>query len=96
MADQHSGRVESTLASTLRSLADGVVAADLGGRVIFLNRAAEQMTGWPAVEAGGRPLADVFQIAHPSGEAAEFIRLGGGKGGRSLVLTNRSGQRLPI
>ena len=96
MADEHSGRVESTLASTLRSLADGVVAADLGGRVIFLNRAAEQMTGWPAAEAGGRPLAEVFRIAHPSGEAAEFIRLGGGKGGRSLVLTNRTGQRLPI
>lgn len=96
MADEHSGRVESTLASTLRSLADGVVAADLGGRVIFLNRAAERMTGWPALEAGGRPLTEVFKIAHPSGEAAEFIRLGGARGGRSLVLTNRLGQRLPI
>lgn len=96
MADENSGHVESTLASTLRSLADGVVAADLGGRVIFLNRAAEEMTGWPAAQAGGRPLAEVFRITHPSGEAAEFIRLGGGKGGRSLVLANRDGHRLPI
>lgn len=96
MVDENSERVESRLASTLRSLADGVVAADLGGRVIFLNRAAERMTGWPAAQAAGRPLAEVFRIAHPSGEAAEFIRLGGVRGGRSLVLTDRAGSRLAI
>ena len=96
MAGDQSGPVESTLASTLRSLADGVVAADLGGRVIFLNRAAERMTGWPAVEAGGRALAEVFRIAQPDGAPAEFIRLGGGKGGRPLVLTRRSGEPLAI
>ncbi len=96
MAETNPERFESTLASTLRSLADAVVAADLGGRVIFLNRAAEEMTGWPAAEAGARPLAEVFKIAHPSGEAAEFIRLGAGKGGRALTLTRRDGRRLPI
>lgn len=85
-----------TQAGTLRCLADGVVAADLGGRVIFLNRAAERMTGWPAAAAAGRPLAEVFRIAHPDGQAAEFIRLGGGRGGRPLVLTRRTGERLPI
>jgi len=96
MADETSLDVESTLASTLRSLADGVVAADLGGRVIFLNRAAESMTGWPAGEAGGRPLAEVFKIALPSGEPAEFIGLGRAKGPRSLVLTDRAGGFLSI
>ncbi|MFN0128305.1 MAG: ATP-binding protein [Verrucomicrobiales bacterium] len=96
MADEDFGRVESTLASTLRSLADGVVAADLGGGVIFLNRAAEEMTGWPAAEAGGRPLSEVFKISHPSGESAEFIRLGGGKGARALMLTRRDGRHMPI
>ena len=96
MSDQNPERVESRLASTLRSLADGVVAADLGGRVIFLNRAAERMTGWPAALAGGRPLAEIFQISHPSGEVADFIRVGAGRSGRPLVLTDRLGKRLAI
>lgn len=87
---------DSRLASTLLSLADGVVAADLGGRVIFVNRAAELLTGWTAGEASGRPLTEVFRISHPSGEAAEFIRLGATRGGRAVLLLDRQGRQVPI
>ncbi|MCE5247794.1 PAS domain S-box protein [bacterium] len=48
------------LAVTLRSLGDGVVATDVAGRVLLVNRAAEELTGWPREEAEGHPLADVF------------------------------------
>ncbi len=50
------------LAVTLRSIGDGVISADVQGRVVLLNREAEKLTGWTQSEAIGKPLADVFRI----------------------------------
>lgn len=47
---------------TLRSIGDGVISVDTAGRVILLNRAAEQFCGWTQEEAIGRPLGEVFSI----------------------------------
>jgi PAS domain S-box-containing protein len=47
---------------TLRSIGDGVIAADVEGRVTLMNKAAESMTGWTLEEAVGRPMKDVFLI----------------------------------
>ena len=53
------------------------------GNVSYLNRVAEQLTGWPREEATGRPLAEVFKIIdgmtrEPSGNSA-------GSGNREIV-----------
>jgi PAS domain S-box-containing protein len=53
------------LAVTLRSIGDGVVATDVSGRVLLLNRVAEQLTGWELDEAAGRPLREVCPMLHP-------------------------------
>ena len=50
------------LSVTLRSIGDGVITTDTAGRVVLLNRAAEQLTGWTQEEAAGRPLAEVFVV----------------------------------
>jgi PAS domain-containing protein len=47
---------------TLNSIGDAVLSVDLPGRVTYLNVVAEQMTGWTAAEAVGRPVAEVFKI----------------------------------
>ena len=43
----------------LNSLPDAVIAADVDGRVTYLNPAAESVMGWSRQEASGRPLQDV-------------------------------------
>jgi PAS domain S-box-containing protein len=47
---------------TLRSIGDAVVATDRDGRVTFINRVAENLTGWESDEALRQPLETVFHI----------------------------------
>jgi len=47
---------------TLRSIGDAVIATDSDGRIILLNRVAEDLTGWSYQNAVGKPLFDVFHI----------------------------------
>lgn len=48
--------------STLVSLGDGVISTDGQGKVEFLNKVAEQLTGWIQVEASGKGIDEVFNI----------------------------------
>jgi len=50
------------LAVTLRSIGDGVITADMAGRVILINKVAEELTGWSQKEAAGQPLQSIFHI----------------------------------
>lgn len=47
---------------TLSSIGDAVITTDVEGRVTFMNRVAESLTGWTQTEAMGRSLTDIFQI----------------------------------
>jgi PAS domain S-box-containing protein len=49
---------------TLASIGDGVISTDDQGRVVYLNRIAEQLTGWTLADAVGLPLSEVFRIIH--------------------------------
>jgi len=50
------------LAVTLRSIGDGVIATGTDGRVVLMNRMAEDLTGWTSAEAEGRLVGEVFNI----------------------------------
>ncbi|WP_457573222.1 hybrid sensor histidine kinase/response regulator [Desulfolithobacter sp.] len=47
---------------TLESIADGVIATDTEGRVVIMNRVAEQLTGWNREEAMGRQVNEVCPV----------------------------------
>ncbi|MFL6199429.1 MAG: diguanylate cyclase domain-containing protein, partial [Thermoanaerobaculia bacterium] len=47
---------------TLASIGDGVIRADPGGRIDYLNPVAERLTGWSSERALGQPVSEVFRI----------------------------------
>ena len=47
---------------TLDSIGDAVISTDVMGRVTYMNRAAEQMTGWPLCDARRKPVTAVFHV----------------------------------
>ena len=55
---------EQSLATTLHSIGDAVLATDVHGRITRMNPVAERLTGWPLSQARGRPVEEVFNIIH--------------------------------
>jgi PAS domain S-box-containing protein len=55
-------KAEERLLVTLRSIGDGVITTDIDGRIVLMNRVAEDLTGWSLQEAAGKPLTEVFRI----------------------------------
>jgi len=55
---------------TLDSIEEAVLRTDAQGKVTYLNRKAEEMTGWRREEARGRPMADVLRLIESVGGPA--------------------------
>ncbi len=55
---------EEHLSRTLDSIGDAVISTDAQGRITRINPVAEQLTGWAADAAVGRPLGEVFHIVN--------------------------------
>lgn len=61
-----------TFKTTLNSIGDGVITTDLTGKLSGMNPEAEKLTGWPATEAIGRSVYDIFRIFNAlTGKPAE-------------------------
>jgi PAS domain S-box-containing protein len=48
----------------LDSIDEAVFGTDLEGRVTFMNRAAQDFTGWPQDQSAGMPLPDVCRFVN--------------------------------
>jgi PAS domain S-box-containing protein len=53
---------EQWLNTTIRSIGDAVIACDTDGNVEFMNRVAEQLTGWAETDAKTKSLHEIFPI----------------------------------
>jgi PAS domain S-box-containing protein len=58
--------VRDLLQTTLASIGDAVLVTDSEGRVTFMNRIAESLTGWTAEAAAGRSETEVLRIVNES------------------------------
>ena len=59
------GTMTFSALDTLCSIGDGVIATDMRGRVVFVNRVAQLLTGWSEAEASGHPFSEVFPLIDP-------------------------------
>jgi diguanylate cyclase (GGDEF)-like protein/PAS domain S-box-containing protein len=64
---------EESLAITLYSIGDAVLATDTTGRIIRMNPVAERLTGWQFAEAQGCPIDEVFRIVNQKTRAPAVI-----------------------
>ncbi len=62
LAEKALATEKERLAVTLRSIGDGVITIDTDGKVILVNKAAEQLTGFSLEEARGKPLNEIFTM----------------------------------
>jgi diguanylate cyclase (GGDEF)-like protein/PAS domain S-box-containing protein len=88
---------------TLKSIGDGVITTDMDGKVVYLNPAAEKLSGWTNADAAGRPIAEVFRIidpvtrqAVPQPVASALYRNEGMRVGQSRVLVHRDGSESTV
>jgi two-component system, cell cycle sensor histidine kinase and response regulator CckA len=59
------------LSTVVQCIGDGVIAADVEGRVELMNRAAEALTGWTLADARGEPVEDVVALVDDAGAPLE-------------------------
>ena len=82
-------------ARLLDALGDAVIATDLGGKIVFWNRAAEGLFGWPAEEVLGRTITEVTPAEQSREQAREIMEcLTRGEQWQGDILLGRRLQRL--
>ena len=78
---------KESLAVTLRSIEDGVITTDVQGKIIMINKAGENLTGWSSREAIGQPLKSVFNIAIDLAAQARAQKSGYRNEAQSILLS---------
>lgn len=91
------------LSVTLASIGDGVITTDTHGKIVLLNKVAEDLTGWNLKWAKGRLLTNVFNIVDEktgdkvdspverallAGKIVEFTS--------DTLLISKTGEQIPI
>lgn len=62
-------RQREILSVSLASIGDAVMITDTNGIITFVNKVAEDLTGWTASDAIGKPCARVFRIINETSRA---------------------------
>lgn len=64
---------EEWLSAILRSVGEGIIAADRQGNVTFMNPIAEKLTGWNKEESIGRPISSILHLVEEN--SGRLVRL---------------------
>lgn len=87
------------LPECLAHIGVAVIETDASENVLAMNAFAERITGWPAVEASGAPLAEILRLREAAAhgvEAALAAAVGASAPEHTALLERRDGQLLPI
>jgi PAS domain S-box-containing protein len=107
-AERDAEETRQRLGITLGSIADAVITVDRGGRIVYLNPAAQELTGWPASEAVGQPFENVAYVLAVDGGTERLhhdllqqrvaqVTSGEGAGERAdMTLVARDGRQLYV
>jgi two-component system cell cycle sensor histidine kinase/response regulator CckA len=88
---------EQLLAKILKTINDAVTVLDPKGEVVFMNAAAENLTGWKQKEAAGKAVAEIFKIVDGDGQtAATNGPLTAAGSERQSWLLAKDGRQIPI
>lgn len=97
------GAAPALLRAMIDAVADAVVAADDSGRILTLNRAAEDLFGWGQAEVAGQPVEVLMPRAERASHRAAVTawQAGGpprmlGRGPSEQVVSHRDGRRLEV
>jgi len=88
---------------TVDSIGDGVITTDISGKVKYMNRLAEELTGWKLRDARGRLLDEIYKIKNeetglPETHAVnKVLELGIVKGlANHTILISKNGKEIAI
>jgi len=88
---------------TMDSLGEGIITLDINGKVQYLNKLAEELTGWNMREARGRELHDIYPVKNEeSGQRENNILNKIYKHGivkelaNHTLLISKSGKEIPV
>ncbi|WP_317205341.1 EAL domain-containing protein [Janthinobacterium sp.] len=103
LAERHTAERKELAEVTLGSIGDGVVTTDAQGKTVYLNRVAEQLTGWSGRLARGLDIGVTMQLVdEASGAPLEHVALkclqqrqAIGASSHSLLIT-REGRRVAV
>ncbi len=85
---------KESLAVTLRAIGDGVITTDVKGKIIMINKAGEELTGWEFKDAIGQPLKTVFSVAFDLAAQARAQKSGYRNEAQSILLSLRESATL--
>ena len=86
---------QAWLSTTLRSVAEGLIATNVSGEIVFMNSVAEQLTGWSGPDAHGLLLTEVlglFEGSECQPAKNPILDLEAGEN-RGYMLTSKAGAR---
>lgn len=89
--------------TTLVSAGDGIISTDQQGNIEFMNKVAEQLTGWTQEEASGKTFDEIFntinEFAREKGENLAKTILDSGQpfvDANHRILISKDGSERPI
>ena len=101
-AEEALAEEKERLATTLRSIGDGVIVTDIEGKTVLINKVAEILTGWIEEEVIDKPLGEVFHIINEDtrerceNPAEKILETGGivGLANRTVLIARDGTERI--